>query len=88
MPYIKTSERPAIDKLLDPLIVHLQSLPETDQDGSLNYSITKIIKHLYPQKYFHFNRALGVLSAVSLELYRKIIGPYEEQKISENGNVE
>ncbi len=87
MPYIKKEQRPAIDRLVVPLITHLQSLPLEDQDGSLNYAVTKIIKHVYPQKYFHFNRALGVLATITQELYRKIIGPYEDIKISENGDV-
>ena len=87
MPYIKKDQRPAIDQLVNPLINHLKTLPLEDQDGSLNYAVTKIIKHVYPQKYFHFNRALGVLTAITQELYRKIIGPYEDTKISENGDV-
>lgn len=88
MPYIKADQRPAIDDLVKPLIDHLKSLPLEDQDGSLNYIVTKIIKNVYPQKYFHFNRALGVLTAITQELYRKIIGPYEDTKIKENGDVE
>lgn len=87
MPYIKQEQRPAIDKLTQPLINHLKSLPLEDQDGSLNYVVTKIIKHVYPQKYFHFNRALGVLSAITHELYRKIVSPYEDTKIKEHGDV-
>lgn len=88
MPYIKADQRPQIDKLVNPLIDHLKSLPIEDQDGSLNYAVTKIIKHVYPRKYFHFNRALGVLAAITQELYRKIVGPYEDTKIKENGDVE
>ncbi len=88
MPYIKKDQRPVIDELVKPLIDHLKSLPVEDQDGSLNYTVTKIIKHVYPQKYFHFIRALGVLTAITQELYRKIVGPYEDTKISENGDVE
>ncbi len=87
MPYIKKEQRPQIDELLAPLLKHLQSLPVDQQDGALNYSITKIIKGLYPKRYFHFNRALGVLSAVTHELYRRVIGPYEDEKIAENGDV-
>ena len=87
MPYIKKEQRPQIDELLVPLLKHLQSLPVEEQDGALNYSITKIVKGLYPTKYFHLNRALGVLSAVTHELYRRVIGPYEDQKIAENGDV-
>ena len=87
MPYIKQDQRPAVDKLIEPFIKHLQSLPLEDQDGALNYAMTRVIKHVYPQRYFHLNRALGVLSAITQELYRKVIGPYEETKIAENGDV-
>lgn len=87
MPYIKSGQRPQLDKLIDPLTKHLSMLPVEEQDGALNYSITKIVKTLYPKKYFHMNRALGVLSAVTLELYRHVIGPYEDEKIKENGDV-
>jgi hypothetical protein len=88
MPYIKKEQRPAIDALLEPLIAHVKSLSVEDQDGSLNYAITKIIKNVYPMKYFHLNRALGMLTAVTHELYRVVIGPYEDTKITENGKVE
>lgn len=88
MPYIKPDQRPDIDALVEPLIVHLKSLPVGEQDGALNYAITKVIKHLYPQKYFHINRALGVLSAVTQEFYRVFVGPYEDSKIKENGKVD
>jgi len=88
MPYIKKEQRPAIDKLIQPIIEHVKSLPIEDQDGSINYAVTKIFKNVYPKKYFHFNRALGVLTAITQEFYRKIIGPYEEEKIQENGDVE
>jgi hypothetical protein len=87
MPYIKKEQRPTIDDHIAPLISHLQSLPVEEQDGALNYAVTKVIKSLYPKRYFHMNRALGVLSAIAHELYRKFIGPYEDEKIKENGDV-
>ncbi|MDB4991995.1 MAG: hypothetical protein JWL75_240, partial [Parcubacteria group bacterium] len=49
---------------------------------------TRILKGLYPMKYFHLNRALGVLAAITQEFYRVVIGPYEDTKIIENGAVE
>lgn len=88
MPYIKKEQRPQIDELLAPLVNHLKSLPQEEQDGALNYVITKILKQLYPLKYFHLNRALGVLSAVKQEFYRRVVAPYEDSKIKENGDVE
>ena len=87
MPYIKQEERLAIDELVNPLIEHLKSLPLEDQDGSLNYAVTRVLKGLYPMKYFHLNRALGVLSAIKDEFYRTVVGPYEDTKIKENGAV-
>lgn len=87
MPYIKKEDRPAIDTVLAPLIDHVKSLPEAEQDGVLNYAITKVLKAVYPVKYVHLNRALGVLSAVTQEFYRRVIGPYEDTKIKENGDV-
>ena len=87
MPYIKKDQRPGADAAVQPLIDHLKGLPLEEQDGVLNYAITKTIKAVYPLKYFHLNRALGVLSAVTHELYRRVIGPYEDTKIKEKGDV-
>lgn len=87
MPYIKPQDRPAIDELIQPLIDHLKNQPLENQDGDLNYAVTRVIHELYPEKYFHYNRAIGVLNSVELELYRKKIAPYEDKKILENGDV-
>lgn len=88
MPYIDKNQRPELDELIQSFIEKIKSLPVEEQDGALNYSITKIFKHVYPVKYFHLNRALGVLTAITQEFYRKVVGPYEEKKISQNGDVE
>lgn len=87
MPYILNNQRPDVDSKMEPLLEYIKKLPMEEQDGVLNYSVTRIIKHVYPRKYFHYNRALGVLSAIAHELYRHIIGPYEDEKITENGDV-
>ena len=39
-------------------------------------------------KYFHLNRALGVLTAIKDEFYRVIVATYEDTKIKENGQVD
>lgn len=87
MPYISPQNRPAIDELLSPIIEHLKSLPLDQQDGALNYAVTKILKDLYPPKYFNYNRSMGVLSCIQAEWYRRHIAPYEDKKIDENGDV-
>ncbi|MCL5962693.1 MAG: hypothetical protein M1358_25850 [Chloroflexi bacterium] len=87
MPYIKREDRPAIDALINPLIDHVKALPLEEQDGALNYAITRTLKSVYPQRYYHYNRALGLLTAISHELYRVVVGPYEDEKIRQNGPV-
>lgn len=87
MPYIPKDRRPSIDILVDPIIKHVQTLPQEEQDGVLNYIVTKIIRRIYPQKYFHLNRALGILTAITLELYRRVVAPYEDKKIAEHGDL-
>ncbi|MDP2662264.1 MAG: hypothetical protein Q8R28_16190 [Dehalococcoidia bacterium] len=88
MPYIKPEQRPALDTTMDPLLDHIRSLPVEEQDGAINYVVTRMLKSVYPSRYFHFNRALGVLAAVSHEFYRVVVGPYEDEKLRENGPVE
>jgi len=87
MPYIKKDKRPALEEKLCPLISYIKSLPVEEQDGTINYSVTRILKSIYPRRYFHFNRALGVLSAITHEFYRRVVAPYEDEKIKENGDV-
>ncbi len=87
MPYIGTENRPKLDALMTPLIDHVRSLPMEDQDGALNYTITRVLLSTYPPKYFNYNRALGLLSAVTQEFYRVVVGPYEDEKIRQNGPV-
>ena len=88
MPYIKPEARPALDSLLDPLIQSIAALPLEEQDGALNYALTRMLLSLYPRRYFHFNRALGVLTAVKQEFYRVAVGPYEDEKVRDNGPVQ
>lgn len=87
MPYIPSDDRPQIDELVQPLAAHLKGLPLEKQDGALNYAVTKILKELYPPKYFNYNRAMGVLSSIQSEWYRRDVVPYEDKKIQENGDV-
>lgn len=88
MPYIKRELRPYVDREIDSLIENIQKFFDYKQvDGVLNYAITRLIKGLYPPKYFNYNRAVGVLECCKLELYRAVIGPYEETKRKQNGDV-
>jgi hypothetical protein len=87
MPYIPPESRPTLDEAMAGLIAHLRTLPLEEQDGALNYTITRLLKSLYPARYFHYNRAMGVLESIKQEFYRTDIAPYEDQKRQANGPV-
>ncbi len=87
MPYINRESREKLDPYIDALINELKKASLEELDGQLNYVIFRLILHLYPPRYFNYNRAIGVLSCVLQEFYRRHIAPYEDRKISESGDV-
>jgi hypothetical protein len=87
LPYIKTVNRAKYNTVLRELIEILKALPPEEVDGELNYVFTKLLKEIYPLRYFHINKAMGVLECAKLEYYRRIAAPYEDKKIQESGDV-
>jgi len=58
--------------------------------GDLNFVISKLLHtHLHSQgcNYATCNDIIGVLECAKLEFYRKIVSPYEDTKIIENGDL-
>jgi len=87
LPYIKSENRKKYEKILRELLGILKALPPEEVDGELNYVVTKILKEIYPLRYYHINKAIGVLECVKLEFYRRVAAPYEDIKIKESGDV-
>lgn len=87
MPYIKQEKRKDFDKAINLLIQELEK-DKDNVEGNLNYIFTKLILGTKPSNYKQFNRVIGALECCKLEMYRKKIGPYEDVKIKENGDVE
>lgn len=58
--------------------------------GDLNYLISSLAK-LYVDKhgtsYSVLNDVVGVLGAANMEFYRRVVVPYEDKKIEQNGDV-
>jgi hypothetical protein len=84
MPYISESER----KRYEGVLAELDKIP-VNTPGKLNYLITEIIKR-YINNHDHYatyNAAIGALECAKLELYRRLVSPYEDKKIDENGDV-
>jgi len=87
LPYIKMENRSKYKNVLENLVKILKTLPPEEIDGELNYVVTKILKEIYPLRYFHINKAIGVLECIKLEYYRRVAAPYEDSKIKESGDV-
>jgi len=84
MPYIVEPEREALDSNIDKLADML------DSKGEFNYTITRLIHNYinkHGKKYNTLNDAIGILQCTQLELYRHVIGPYEDIKIEDNGDI-
>lgn len=88
MPYISQQAKEHIDNQIHALKVALLDFKDEDRDGVLNYIFTKLLKPFYHENYHDLNRAIGILESCKLEFYRRIVAPYEEKKIEENGDVE
>lgn len=78
MPYIDAAARERVDKEGHP-----------SNAGELNYQITRLVLEFLgaSPRYQDFNNAIGVLECAKLEVYRRMVAPYEDKKITENGDV-
>jgi len=79
MPYIKQEDREAINS------GRLAITP-----GDLNYLFTtEILKYIQTKgrSYQTISDILGALEGAKLEFYRRVVAPYEQYKIKENGDV-
>ena len=96
MPYISKEKRAVLDPVIDELhrtLVDLQMDDElNNMEGNINYTFTRLLMMVYGDRnstrYSQINDAMGVLSSVQAEYYRKVAAPYEDQKSFENGEVE
>lgn len=58
--------------------------------GELNYAMSQLIKGYVAMNgvsYTTLNAVAGVLSCLSMEVYRRITAKYEDEKCSQNGDV-
>ena len=80
MPYVDAEARERLDA---------GASPETA--GELNYAITALVDAYLSSKgtprYGDYNEAIGVLECAKLELYRRLVAPYEDEKIEQHGDV-
>lgn len=90
MPYITEGRRKLYEPHLRELISHLnaETLHGCQFSGDVVYVIYKILKTLYGDGRFEERvNALKVLESAKLEYYRRVVAPYEDQKIKDNSDV-
>lgn len=79
MPYISSPVRESLNDGRMPL-----------KSGELNFVLAAHIDNYlvnHTVSYTSINDVIGVLECLKLEVYRRIAAPYEDKKISENGDV-
>lgn len=84
MPYITQERRPDFDAHLDALIEQLES------GGEINYCVYRLCCGYLRRHGMSYTKAMvpfSALEAAKMELYRRLIAPYEDEKIAENGDV-
>ena len=83
MPYIKPEKRKLMDE-----VVEIMKIENVQANGDLNYILYKYCKNHIPKSYNSIKNFCGELRQCATEIERRILAPYEDSKIQENGDVE
>jgi hypothetical protein len=83
MPYIRQEDRPVMD-----LVVKVMSDADVRANGDLNYILFAFCKRYVSPSYNNYKNFCGELRQCATEIERRILGPYEDEKIEINGDVE
>lgn len=89
MPYVKQEKKEKIrpcelpgDNVID--------VDHVDCAGDLNYAFTELAIAYLKRKglnYQHINDVVGALDGAKAEFQRRVVAPYEDEKIGQNGDV-
>ena len=81
MPYIKNESKNLLER----------RITEPSNAGELNYAITKLVNDYLLRKrkinYAAMNEIVGAMISATVEFQRRVVAPYEDTKIAENGDV-
>jgi len=93
MPYLKEDFKSEINTScnLERLTNYFSSLKIQDFAGALNFLNFVIVKRFIKKngkRYWMLALILGTLLCSIFEIYRRIVGNYEDECISKNGDVE
>lgn len=82
MPYIKQNRRAELE-----VIVDMMREKNIQADGDLNYVLYAFCKRFVDPSYNNYKNFCGELRQCVTEIERRMLAPYEDDKISENGDV-
>ena len=82
MPYIESEKREKLDE-----VVELMKKLNVKADGDLNYILYKFCKESVKASYNSFKNYCGELRECAVEIERRLLGPYEDLKKNENGDI-
>ena len=83
MPYIIKENRYEIDECLNDLKMYIEN------PGELCYVVYKLLNDLTKENkcFKTMSSLISEVECAKLEFYRRIVSPYEDEKIKENGDV-
>lgn len=82
MPYIEWERRTCLDN-----VVSRMDMEDIKADGDLNYMLFAYCKRYIKPSYNNYKNFIGELRQCAAEIERRILSPYEDKKILENGDV-
>jgi hypothetical protein len=68
-------------------IIELMEEKGVKADGDLNYILFAYCKLCIPASYNNYKNFCGELHQAATEIERRILAPYEDNKILENGDI-
>lgn len=83
MPYIIPEDRETMDEIVE----HMRD-NDVIADGDLNYILFAFCKRHVKPSYHNFKNFIGELRQCAAEIERRLLAPYEDMKIEQNGDVE
>ena len=82
MPYINTDRRMELAYILSRM-----EMANVKADGDLNYILFAYCKRHVEPSYNNYKNYIGELRQCATEIERRLLGPYEDKKILESGDV-
>lgn len=88
MPYINKNNRAKFDSCIDTLAEKL--CEKKFEPGEFNYVVSRLVWKIFKltPSYTLGNNLIGALECIKFEFYRRLLSPYEDEKIEQNGDVE